>query len=211
MSGNIYITGVTGSSNFPVTTGAIQTVYGGLQDAFVTKISNQESIVYSTYLGGSTFDWGSGIAVDTAGNAYVTGYTSSLNFPTTGQVQPTFNGAYDAFVSMLNTTGGVLVFLLTSEDRESIKPMAISVDSSGNMYIGGQTNSTNLPTQTPYQSANSGGAIGWVAGWESLPRNRKRPPLSPCRHRPGAVRMSSSLRLTRTRAAAPRSPRSVFW
>jgi Beta-propeller repeat len=162
--GYIYITGVTNSANFPVTTGAVQTTYGGLQDAFVTKINaSGPTIIFSTYLGGSNFDWASGIAVDTAGNAYITGYTSSLNYPTTGPVQPTLNNAYDAFVSMLNTTGGVLAFSTYYGGSGIDQANAIAIDGSGNMYIGGQTNSSNLPLQTPYQSTNTGGAVGWVA------------------------------------------------
>jgi len=121
-SGNAYITGVTNSANFPVTTGAFQATYNGDQDAFVTKINPSGSaLVYSTYLGGTSFDWGSGIALDQADNAYVTGYTSSFNFPTTGLIQPNLDAGYDAFVSMLNSTGGVLAFLLISAARGSIR------------------------------------------------------------------------------------------
>ncbi len=163
-SGDICITGATNSPNFPITTGAIQTAPGGLQDVFVRKMNFYSGVVaYSTYLGGSGFDWGSGVAIDTAGNAYITGYTSSLNFPTTGSVQPTFTGGYDAFVSMLNTTGGVLAFSTYYGGSGIDQANTIAIDASGNMYIGGQTNSTNLPLQTPYQSSNVGGATGWVA------------------------------------------------
>ena len=163
-SGNAYVTGTTNSSNFPVTTGTVQTTYDGAQDAFVAKINPSGSaLVYSTYLGGSSFDWGSGIALDPAGNAYVAGYTSSFDFPTTGAMQPNFDALYDAFVSMLNTTGGVLVFSTYYGGSGADEANALAVDSNGNMFVGGQTNSTNLPLQTPIQSADNGGAIGWVA------------------------------------------------
>ena len=92
-SGNAYVTGVTASTNFPTTPGAFQTTNGGGSDAFVTKLNPTGSaLVYSTYLGGNSNDPGGGIAVDASGNAYVTGYTSSTNFPTTPGAYQTTNG-----------------------------------------------------------------------------------------------------------------------
>ena len=102
--GNAYVTGFAVSTNFPTTVGAFQTTSGGGDDAFVTKLNPTGSapLVYSTYLGGSAEDIGFGIAVDAAGNAYVTGQTSG-NFPTTtGAVQTVFGGGvYDAFVAKI--------------------------------------------------------------------------------------------------------------
>ena len=99
-SGNAFVTGDTASSNFPTTTGAIQTTFGGFYDAFMTELNpTGTGLVYSTYLGGTGFDVGQGMAVDTSGNAYVTGVTGSSRFPTTaGAFQTTFGGNYDAFV-----------------------------------------------------------------------------------------------------------------
>lgn len=163
-SGNAYVTGVTNSSNFPVTAGAVQTNFGGVQDAFVTKFNPTGSaLVYSSYLGGSDFDWGNAIGLDTAGNAYIAGYTLSFDFPTINGVQAGFNGLYDAFVSMLNTTANVLVFSTYYGGTGSDEANAIAVDVSGNLYVGGQTNSVDLPLETPLQSVNKGGATGWVA------------------------------------------------
>ena len=112
-SGNAYVTGSTTSTNFPTTPGAFQTSPGGGNDAFVTKLNpTGTALVYSTYLGGSNDDIGYGIAVDTSGNAYVTGFTLSTNFPTTpGAYQTTFGGGdFDAFVTKLNPTGTALVY-----------------------------------------------------------------------------------------------------
>ena len=163
-NGNAYVTGVTNSANFPVTAGTVQTFYGGFQDAFVAKINPTGSaLVYSTYLGGSSFDWANGIGLDPAGNAYIAGYTSSYDFPITSTIQPTLNGLYNSFVTMLNTTGGVLAFSTYYGGTGSDAANAITVDASGNMYIGGQTTSTNLPLQTPLESTNNGGVTGWVA------------------------------------------------
>src|SRR5229473_3232797 len=110
-SGDAYVTGYTQSSNFPTTAGALQTTFGGgLVDAFVSKLnSGGSALVYSTYLGGSSDNFGFGIAVDSSGNAYVTGYPQSSNFPTTaGALQTTFGGLADAFVSKLNSSGSAL-------------------------------------------------------------------------------------------------------
>jgi len=83
--GNAYVTGNTHPTNFPTTNGAFQTTYGGGgSDAFVTKLNaSGTALIYSTYLGGSNYDFGFGVALDGSGSAYVTGYTESTNFPTT--------------------------------------------------------------------------------------------------------------------------------
>lgn len=163
-NGNAYVTGVTNSTNFPVTAGTVQTAYGGSQDAFITKLNPTGSaLVYSTYLGGSSFDWANGIGIDSAGDAYIAGYTSSYDFPITGQIQPTLNGLYNSFVTILNSTGGVLAFSTYYGGTGSDTANAIAVDSSGNMFIGGQTSSINLPLETPLESTNIGGITGWVA------------------------------------------------
>ncbi len=110
-SGNAYLAGVTNSANFPVTIGALQTSYNGVQDAFAAKVNAAgNALVYSTYLGGSSFNWISGLAVSSIGNIYVAGYTSSPDFPTVAPIQTGFNGLYDAFVSEINATGNALVF-----------------------------------------------------------------------------------------------------
>src|SRR5207237_6610796 len=115
-SGSAYVTGGTTSTNFPVAA-PFQAVSGGNQDAFVTKLNPAGSaLIYSTYLGGSggaagSAETGTGIAVDSTGAAYVTGATSSLNFPVTaGVTQPTNFGSGDGFVSKLNPAGTALVY-----------------------------------------------------------------------------------------------------
>src|SRR5216684_529995 len=111
-AGNAYVSGVTMSTNFPTTLGAFQASFGGgTVDAFVTKLNpTGVALVYSTYLGGSGDDQGNGIAIDAAGNAYVTGETSSINFPTANPIQPTLAGSSDAFVTKVNPTGSGLVY-----------------------------------------------------------------------------------------------------
>ena len=163
-SGNAYVAGVTNSSNFPVTSGAYQTAFNGVQDAFVTKINAVgNTLLYSTYLGGTGFDWATGIGLDSGGNAYVAGYTSSGDFATVNGVQAAFGGMYDAFVTELTATGNGLGFSTYFGGSGSDVANGIAVDGSGNMFVGGQTNSSDLPLQGPIQSSNNGGSTGWVA------------------------------------------------
>jgi hypothetical protein len=168
-SGNAYVTGLTGSSNFPITPDAVQTTYGGsVYNAFVAKInSTGSSLLYSTYLGGSGGAIGSGIAVDNSDNAYVTG-GAGLNFPTTPGAFQTSGGG--AFVSKLNPTGSSLVY---SSDLNGAQAYAIAIDSTGDAYVTGYTGSKTFPT-TPgaFQTVCKGcgkkaGGAGFVTKFNS--------------------------------------------
>jgi hypothetical protein len=158
--GNAYVTGLTGSSNFPGTsTSSIQPTFGGVGDAFVSKLNKDgTALVYSTYLGGSGSDQGRGIAVDREGNAYVTGFTESTNFPgtSTSTIQPTFGGVRDAFVSKLNKDGTALVYSTYLGGGGLDDGVGIAVDQKGNAYLIGTTYSTNFPTKHPFQPSNAG-------------------------------------------------------
>ncbi len=114
--GNAYVTGHTGSYNFPLTAGALDTTHDGVTDAFVAKFNPTGSaLAYSTLIGGSAEDWGAGIALDGSGNAYVTGGTRSSNFPTTTEAfDTTYNGEYDAFVTKLDLSGYPVPVVLAS-------------------------------------------------------------------------------------------------
>ena len=163
-AGSAYVAGVTNSGNFPVTAGAFQTTFNGFQDAFVTKLNAAGSAkLYSTYVGSYSFDWASGLAIDSGGNAYLAGYTSSAGFPVVGGVQAGFNGFYDAFVSKLNPLGNGLTFSTLYGGTGADVANAIAVDASGNMFVGGQTSSFDLPVQSAIQSSNVGSSTGWVA------------------------------------------------
>ena len=160
-SGNAYVAGYTYSSNFP-TANALQATSGGggNDDAFVAKLNPAGSaLVYSTYLGGSGHDTGTGIAVDTAGDAYVTGGTDSTNFPTAKPLQATPGGSEDAFVAKLNPAGSALVYSTYLGGSRGDFGTGIAVDSAGNAYVSGQTNSTNFPTANALQ-ATLGGSAG---------------------------------------------------
>ncbi len=154
--GNAYVTGSTQSTNFP-TLNPIQGNLGGVEDAFVAKINAAGSaLVYSTYLGGNNFDVGYGIAVDSSGNAYVTGYTQSTNFPTLNAIQGSLVGVDNAFVAKINATGSALVYSTYLGGSGYDGGTGIAVDSSGNAYVAGFTQSTNFPTLNPIQG-NLGG------------------------------------------------------
>src|SRR5262249_11676713 len=111
-SGDAFVTGSTSSSNFPTTTGALQTALQGTHNGFVTELNpTGNRLVYSTYLGGSGNDTGSGIAVDAAGDAFLTGSTSSSDFPTTtGAFQTALSGTDNAFVAELQAGGATLAY-----------------------------------------------------------------------------------------------------
>ena len=145
-AGNAYIAGVTQSTeaSFPVTVGPDLT-FNGFGDAFVAKVNaTGTGLVYAGYIGGSFFDQGFGIAVDSAGNAYVTGATQSTeaSFPVTVGPDLTFNGAVDAFVAKVNTAGTGLVYAGYIGGSFFDRGDGIAVDSAGNAYIAGVTAST---------------------------------------------------------------------
>jgi len=165
--GNAYVTGVTGSTNFPTTAGSLQPTFtSSFREAFVTKINPSGSaLVYSTYLGGSTFDRAQSIAVDASGNAYVTGYTASSDFPVVNAFQPALggNGAYNAFVSKLNATGSALIYSTYLGGSIYDGGYGITVDASGDAYVGGFTSSNNFPTANALQPALAGASNAFIA------------------------------------------------
>jgi hypothetical protein len=161
-----YVTGWTCSAypdEFPTTPGAFQidNAAAGCYDAFVTKLSPRlDALVYSTYLGGEGDDYGYGIAIDSAGNAYVTGSTTSefipwgpLGFPITPDAFQIANAGYsDAFVTKLAWNGSSLVYSTYLGGEAEDYARGIAVDSAGNAYVTGYTDSNDFPTQNAYQS-----------------------------------------------------------
>jgi hypothetical protein len=163
-SGNAYVTGWTNSTDFP-TMNPLQPANRGYSNAFVSKLNlTRSALVYSTYLGGSGEDFGEGIAVDSSGSAYVTGYTASTDFPTMDPLQPSYGGGpWDGFVAKLNPTGSALVYSTYLGGGGDDQGHAIAVDSSGSAYITGWTASTDFPTVNPLQPANGGGYDAFLA------------------------------------------------
>jgi len=162
-SGNAYVVGSTTSTNFP-TASAYQSTYKFVSDAFVTKFNSTGSaMTYSTYLGGTDYDEGDGIAVDSSGNAYVTGTTSSTNFPTVSPRQASSGGFQDVFVTKLNAAGSAPVFSTYHGGNGYDVARGIALDASNNIYITGMTGSTNFPTAGPIQANNAGSNDAFVS------------------------------------------------
>jgi hypothetical protein len=168
-SGNAYVTGLTLSSGFP-TLNAYDGDYNGNGDVFVTKFNAGGALVYSTFLGDIGFDQGYGIAVDSTGNAYVTGSTGSDDFPhTTGVIQETKGVGTDAFVTKLNSGGNGLEYSTFVGGSVGSGPQQgndiaydIAVDQSGQAHITGRTHSTDFPTKNPFQPFGGGSMDAFV-------------------------------------------------
>ena len=144
--GNAYVAGSTSSPNFPTTPGAYDTTFNN-GDAFLTKFNAAGSaLVFSTLVGGSDFDSFSSVVLDAAGNAWLTGGTSSPDFPTTaGAPDTTFNGGGDATIVELNPTGTALLFSTFHGGSNSEGGADIARDPTGDVYITGSTFSQNFP------------------------------------------------------------------
>jgi len=182
LSGCAYVTGDTRSSDFP-TENPFQATHGSgggsPGDAFVTKIdttkSGDDSLIYSTYLGGTQYDGGWNIAIGTSGCAYIIGKTSSTNFPTLNSFQ-TYCGGTDVFVTKLSATGDSLVYSTYLGGSNSEQGYGIAVDSSGCAYVTGNVISTNFPTTVGALDSSYGGVwdafvtkISGVLGVTPLP------------------------------------------
>jgi hypothetical protein len=160
-SGNAYVTGTTSSSNFPVVN-AFQPSLNGSQDAFVARLNASGSaLVYSTYLGGSSIEAGSAIAVGPGGNALVTGYTASTDFPVLDALQPNEAGSYDAFFSRISPSGSLIESTYLGGSMSDVAN-SIAVDQYGVDYLAGQTLSTDFPVQNAGQTMNNGSLDGFV-------------------------------------------------
>jgi uncharacterized repeat protein (TIGR01451 family) len=178
-SNNVYVSGMTGSPNFPTTAGAFQTSCGtdglcnGTFDGFVTELNNVgKAILASTFLGGSGYDYAAGIALDKTGAIYVSGNTTSSDFPTTASAAQTTFGGMSAGCSP--TTGQTCGDVTVTKFNPSLETLAYStylggsldenpglsmaVDANGNAYVTGQTDSTNFPLVLPFQPAYGGGS-----------------------------------------------------
>lgn len=151
-SGNAYLTGFTSSEDFP-TVNPYQSDRGPSQTAFVSKLNaTGTALVYSTYLGGSRNNAGFGIAVDAAGSAIVTGQTFSDDFPVLNAIQPTYGGDMDGFVTKLSADGASLVYSTYLGGTGGDSGAAVAVDSAGNAYVAGGSNSLDFPTLNSIRS-----------------------------------------------------------
>ena len=162
-AGSAYLIGSTASANFP-TANALDATLGGMSDVFAAKLNAAGSALsYSTYLGGSGGEVGNGVAVDSAGNAYLTGDTLSPDFPTVNALDATLGGTDDAFAGKLNPAGSALVYSTYLGGSGSESGHGVAVDSAGNAYLAGVTDSTNFPTANALQDMNAGSFDAFVA------------------------------------------------
>ncbi|HEX5230379.1 MAG TPA: SBBP repeat-containing protein [Bryobacteraceae bacterium] len=143
--GNTYVAGLTYSADFPVTPGAAQTKFGQTSDAFIAKLGPDGRRIWATYLGGILDDWATGIALDSAGNVWVAGYTRSANFPLVNPIQKTMDNGigddFDAFVAKISADGSKVLYSTFLGGAMDDGAAGIAVDSAGNAYVVTSTNS----------------------------------------------------------------------
>jgi beta-propeller repeat-containing protein len=179
--GNIYVIGVTGSLDFP-TADPLQAANAGYSDpnafnsniaydAFVTKFNANGALIYSTYFGGSSNDFGRSISLDGSGNVYLLGQTASPNFPTVAPLKSTLSGNTDIFVAKLNQTGSAILYSTYLGGSSFEEAGELKVDAQGNAYITGDTQSTDFPTVNAIQPVlNPGGPCRTFTG-NTVPHN----------------------------------------
>ena len=156
--GHAVLSGTTNSPDFP-THQALQPTYGGAVDAFVAKVHSTDSaLLYATYLGGRSSDYGGDVAVDAAGAAYVVGTTFSTDFPTVAPLQAQLAGERDVFVSKLTPDGQALVYATYLGGSAQDEGHGLAVDARGQVVLTGHTYSTDYPVVKPAQASLAGRA-----------------------------------------------------
>jgi hypothetical protein len=170
-SGAAYLTG-RASSSYP-RVNPFDNVYGnvgngGSSDAFATKLATDgASLTYSTFLGGTNTDIGNAIAVDSGGNAYLTGWTLSSSMPIQNSWDASQNGSHDAWVIKVNSAGNTLGYSTYLGGSASDFGNGIAVTSAGVTYVTGSTDSSNFPTASPYQASKASGTDVFVASFSA--------------------------------------------
>ena len=157
--GEAFITGSTQSPNFDFTVGGYQTMFNGIWDCFISKInSTGGSLIYSTFIGGSSSDMSNSIVVDKVGNSYITGATSSTNYYVTAGAYQTTQTNGDVFVSKLNSSGTALIYSTYIGGTDGEVAYSITIDAQDNAYITGVTTSLDYDVSSgAFQIVHSGG------------------------------------------------------
>lgn len=156
-TGNVFISGYTNTTTFPTTPNAFQHSFtGGVTDAFLSEFNSTGSLIYSSYFGGNNIDNSNGVTVDSNDNVYLVGKTMSTNLPTTSNAfNKTLSGGYDAYVAKFSKnqslTYGTYIGGTGDEEVSGVK-----VDTQGNIYVAGDTNSINYPMKDPYNTSFAG-------------------------------------------------------
>ncbi|MEZ5427993.1 MAG: SBBP repeat-containing protein [Pyrinomonadaceae bacterium] len=151
-AGNLYVAGVSSSFDYPTTPNAYQVESNGSDEVVITKISpTGGSLVYSTFIGGNLIDSADALAVDTNGNAYVTGFTRSANYPLKNAVLTELRDV-DSFVTKLNPDGSALVYSTFLGGHNLERGSGITTDEAGNCYVTGRSNSGDFPAKRAVRS-----------------------------------------------------------
>jgi hypothetical protein len=159
--GNAYVAGFTFSADYPATSGSFDDVHNGNLDAFVTKLNGVGSgLLYSTFLGGTSDEIATSIAINSLGEAYITGFTNSSAYPVAGvPFDPSYNGGMDVFVTKLNALGNLLDYSTFIGDIGGDFGEELVIDSSGAAYVTGHTISGSFPTTAGAFQTTSGGGV----------------------------------------------------
>jgi FlgD Ig-like domain/Beta-propeller repeat len=158
---NICISGYT-TSNHPTTIGAYDRTFNGVRDAYISILDNDlENLLYSTFVGGNGFDMGYDLDIDSDGNFYLTGATASTNLPSHPEgdaYDPSFNGVEDAYIVKLDSELSTILASTYVGGTHLEKGKQIAIGLEGNIYVVGNTSSTDFPTtpNTPSPSYNGG-------------------------------------------------------
>ena len=163
--GNLYLAGWTESKDFPIVGG--RGPRSQRVEALVLKLSPSGVLLYATYIGGTGDDRALGLAVDTTGNAYVSGFTTSSDFPVASAAQPASGGGRDGFLLKLNPAGNTLIFSTYIGGGDTDNAAAVALSPSGAVWVAGDTHSLNFPTRTPYQAARGGAEDAFLARYTS--------------------------------------------
>lgn len=207
--GSAYITGLTHSSDFPLSHAFQSTAHGS--DAFVARVARPGTLVYSTYLGGSAGQDGFGIAVDGRSQAWVTGDTSSRDFPVVNPIQATLNGELNAFVSHFSSAGGLIFSTYLGGGRMDAAH-AIALNSCGDPFVAGSTQSPDFPVVHSLQDLK-GGDDAFIAGLtnsqECLPPSRATPIPTPSPTSLPTMTPTATPRPTPSASAVRKPPKPV--
>jgi hypothetical protein len=162
-TGSVYVAGYTDSTDFPLAT--LGSLPAGATHIFVAKLdSSGSNLVYADYIGGNGGDYGYAIVLDSLNDVYVTGSTTSSDFPVVNPYQGTYPGSYNAFLTKISADGSSLLYSTYLGGNSSDSPSSIAIDSSGSVLVAGSTASTNFPVVNAYQatvSPNQGGLYGY--------------------------------------------------
>ncbi|MGA8271225.1 MAG: choice-of-anchor D domain-containing protein [Candidatus Sulfotelmatobacter sp.] len=161
-TGSAYVTGYTDSTDFPLANPG--SVPAGSTHVFIAKLdATGSNLVYADYLGGNGYDYGFALVLGSSNEVYLTGSTTSSNFPTVNPYQGTYPGSYNVFLTKVSADGSSLLYSTYLGGSGSDQPASIALDSSNDMFVAGTTTSTNFPTANAYQSTvstNQGGMAG---------------------------------------------------